>query len=164
MIKSLQQGFDQLSEREQRLLIIAVPVVVLLLLGLWVTSEYRRFSAIQSQYRQLQQGYAQLRLQAQPLQEWRQQAGGRSLGALASSSREAGLLLNEGLTRFQLRGNVTAESDVWQVDIQGDGNRTLGYLQAARASGLRLQDASINRTNDRGEVKAQLRFVGWVTP
>lgn len=163
MINFLLHGFSQLNAREQRLLIIATPLALALLVGLWVNSEYQRYRQIAVQHDQMQQRYEQLLQQAQPLQRWREQVGTRSLGSL-SGHREAGLLLNEGLSRFQLRGEVRADADAWLVDIQGDGNRMLGYVEAARASGLRLQGLSISRNSDRGDVTAQVRFVDWSAP
>lgn len=149
--------YNGLTEREQFILQIAAPLMVLLLLCIVLNSSYQQYSKQQQQHQQLLSDYQWLRTQTRPLIDWRATFGKRSLGQL-NSAAELGTLLNNGLSTFNIRGNVSANNNgSWQVTINpSDGNRVLSYIEAAVGSGASPSQIKLTRADVKGRVSGHL--------
>lgn len=149
--------YQQLSERDQRILQLAAPLAGLLLLGLLVTSSYQYFQQQRDDNTQLLSNYQWLRSQTRPLVQWRAEFGRRSLGQL-ENARELGALLNSNLSKFGINGVVSASSDNrWQLIIKpSNGDRVLSFIEAAVGSGASPEHIKLTRADTNGSVSGSI--------
>ncbi len=150
--------FNGLSNREQNILLIALPVV-LLIIGLMVVNKTRTsLLTEQDNHQHLLEQYSWLRSDTQAIMKWRAKFGRKSLGEL-NSSEELGLRLNEGLSSNRIRGSVTPNESLWRVNINpSDGNRVLSYIEAAVGSGAIPVQIKLTRADTKGKISGQILF------
>lgn len=156
-MNQLMNWYHSQTERDQVILQIAAPLVVVLLLCILLNSSYQNLRSQQQHNQQLLNDYQWLRTEARPLNLWRADFGKRSLGQL-NSNAELGSLLNSGLSKYNIRGRVSPKNNgSWQVNINpSDGNRVLSFIEAAIGSGASPSQVKLTRADSKGLVSGML--------
>jgi len=157
-MEALKQWFGGLTEREQRIVTLALPLALIIISIMLIQHTQRLKIDAKNQFDEALSQYQWLRADSNSITQWKQQFGNKNLGQL-SSSEELGVLLNDGIKKYRLRGSVDADGDQWRVRLnKSDGNRTLGFIEAAVGSGASPDQIKITRTDTRGNVDALLIF------
>lgn len=151
--------FQQLSPREQLILMIGAPIAVLIVVLMGVNHSYQQMTSARLAYQQSLNEYQWLHADSGPVDSWYGEFGNRSLGPLTSSA-ELGLLLNENLKKYGINGNVSPDNNGrWRLSLNNsDGNRVLGFIEAAVGSGAVPEQIKLTRSSDKGIVNGLVVF------
>ena len=157
-MQAIVNWYNTLSSREQIIVAGAIPIAFVIIAMMGIQETQRQRDAAKKEFNTSLKQYEWLRSGTQGLQQWQSSFGKRSLGSLAETG-DLGSLLDAGIKKFRLRGNVQTEGDMWRVKLNAnDGNRTMSFIEAAVGSGAAPEQIKITRTDKRGNVEAVLVF------
>lgn len=157
-MNALKTWFSGLTEREQRIVTLALPLAIIIVAIMLIQYSHRTKAVALDEFTEALDQYQWLRVGSAPITRWRNDFGSKSLGQMDDAA-ELGTLLNDGIKKYRLRGTVEPDGDQWRVRLnKSDGNRTLGFIEAAVGSGAAPQQVKITRTDSKGNVDALLIF------
>lgn len=153
----LKDRFNNLSQREQHTLLIAIPVVVILVLWLAVFRPLLDSrSQLQDRITRQQTDIAWMKEAATKIRP--SVSGQQPINSGSIRQRVTQALGQYGVTLSRIEQGNDDSVNVWAE--RASFNQLLSAMQQAVREGLRIEKAQINQTTEPGIVSARLTFVG----